>query len=133
MADGNAIGVAIAIVPAQLFDKGYDVTGHPGIEPEGEFRLAGSATENGHRNSFPVKARVAKGDGVRGKRPQARSGPPIQKAGAVECLRVSSGGAGGCSANPRHRLNAPEYCPTLCGKGRGRGRVVGGAKTRGGS
>src|SRR3546814_5374804 len=50
MADGNAIGVAIAIVPAQLFDKWYDVTGHPGIEPEGDFRLAGSATENGHRN-----------------------------------------------------------------------------------
>src|SRR3546814_13666323 len=101
MADGNAIGVAIAIVPAQLFDKGYDVTGHPGIEPEGEFRLAGSATENGHRNSFPVKARVAKGDGVRGKRTQARSGPPIQKAGAGECLRVRSGGGGGWTGDGR--------------------------------
>src|SRR3546814_19094045 len=61
MADGNAIGVAIAIVPAQLFDKGYGVKGHPGIAPAGEFRPAGSATENGHRNSFPVTARVEKG------------------------------------------------------------------------
>src|SRR3546814_20130478 len=98
------------------------------MSAEGGVRVDGWEKENGNMNSVPVMARVAKGDGVRGKRRQARGGPPMQKGGAVECLRVSSGGAGGCSASPRHRLNAIEACPRLCGKGRGRCRFVRGDK-----